>query len=80
MPVTEFHVKLDAAQDEISGNAAVKSLDLTGCTSVQKTPVNDQTKEGYRVTWVHDGVAYEAQVVWAKKKAVIGSGPVKAQS
>jgi len=79
MPHTVIQVIATNA-GEISGDAAAVSLLQDKCTSVQINKLNDGVKQGFRVSWVHNGEAWEAEIYRAKPKGGISVGKPNAEA
>jgi hypothetical protein len=73
MPHTVIQVIATNA-GEISGDATAVSLLQDKCTSVQINNLNDGVKKGYRLSWVYNGDAWEAEIYRAKQKGGISGG------
>jgi hypothetical protein len=64
---------------EVSGDARTASIVQDACTSVQINKLNDQTKQGYRLSWVSNGESWEAEIYRVKKKGGVSAGKPHAE-
>jgi hypothetical protein len=78
MPHTVIQVIATNA-GEIRGDVAAVNLLQDKCTSVQINKLNNGVKRGYRLSWVHNGEAWEAETYRAKPKGGISAGKPNAE-